>query len=162
VTAWIATVIGAITLISLLATLAVRAIKNETIKAVTENNLALKDRAQELGAEKDELQKHLAEVKGQRYELERQLRETPDFSQVVELFNQGISHLDEIASKRQETFVQMVITEIGTHNANVVRHYEEMAVLEKQRGEINEQILKALTELSEAVRAIERNGHENL
>lgn len=156
VTAWIATVIGAITLVSLLATFAVRAIKNETIKAVTENNEALKERAGELGAEKDQLLQNLSEVKGQRRALEEQIRQTPDFTEVVRLFNEGIAHLDDVAAKRQETFVELVMKEIVSHNVLVAKHYEEMEQIERDRKEVNHEILTAIEGLTKAVERMGR------
>jgi len=148
---WIAVAVGMITLISLVAAVAVRAVKNETIKALTENNDALKERAAELGTEKDTLQQTVAKLRAENHELERR----PSYDDVVRLHTEGMEHLDREAAKRQQEFVQTVLGRFDEHNALVASHYEQVAELnrrqEKSREAMDQRMLETMQRIASTI-----------
>lgn len=149
--AWVATVLAVAALVAVMAFAAVRAIKNETISALRENNEAAKETNERLGAEKDDTAKALAASQAEVATLREQLRHTPRYEDVVRLQREGLEHLDREAHKRQEEFVAMVVAQQEQHNLMVAEHYRKAAEADRRHEQVNRQILSALGSLTESL-----------
>jgi hypothetical protein len=109
----------------------------------------LSHRLNELGAEKDAAMAGKAACEATVEALQEQIEHMPKYQDVIAFGTAQMDKVNEAAAKRQETFVEVVVTELKKHDEHVERIHQdsERRATERhqQQTEINHAILKALS-----------------
>ena len=106
-------------------------------------------RLNELGAEKDAALSATAACQATIKELRTQIDAMPNYQDVITFGSEQMKQVNDAAAKRQESFVQIVVAELRSHDEHVERIHQESEDRASQRHEqqtgINTSILKALS-----------------